>query len=78
MNKCDLCCDEFENPVFMEKIGCGHNYCACCKYNRRDLLRNNICLVCIVDDKKMDKEQKSNSRYWEILRYGDMKINFKV
>ena len=78
MNKCDLCQDEFGNPVFMEKIGCGHNYCSCCKYKRRDLLLNNICLICMVDDKKYTREQKINLRSWEVLRYGDMKIKLNL
>ena len=77
MYKCDLCHDEFENPVFMEKIGCGHNYCTCCKYYKRNLIRNKICLVCIVDDKKYTKEQQQNFRSWEIQRYGCMKIKIK-
>jgi len=73
MNTCDLCKDNFENPVFMEKMGCGHNYCSCCKYKRRNLLRNSICLVCIVDDEKYTSEQKRNEREWKILRYSDIK-----
>ena len=77
MYKCDLCHDEFQNPLFMEKMGCGHNYCSCCKYNRRDLLKNNKCLICIVYDKKCTKEEKENFRSWEILRYGYMKIKIR-
>lgn len=61
MLKCDSCLENTADNFFSRKLRCGHVYCAVCKYHRRDLIRNNICVICKAN-------QKNTSKYWINLR----------
>ena len=63
---CDSCKETSYPTFFSVKLKCGHVYCGECKYIRRDLLRNDICVIC--------KAEKTKEKYWINLRYERCKI----
>lgn len=77
--RCDLCLEKNTNPLFNVELSCGHMYCVLCRYKRKDLLRKNICLVCLVDDKRYSSDEIKNFNCphasWVEMRYEDVKIN---
>ena len=77
MIQCDLCLRFHQNPLFGQHESCGHFFCQMCRYKRRELLREKICLVCLVDDNKYTKEQmdKFKNLPWKSMRYDDVRFS---
>jgi hypothetical protein len=76
--KCDVCLENQSNPAFTHELRCGHTYCSICKYKRRELIRENICLVCLVDEKKYTKDEIEKFTFknlpWAKMRFEDVKF----
>ena len=76
--KCDLCLKNQCNPAFTQELRCGHTYCTLCMFKRRELIRDKICLVCLVDDKKYVTQdmRKFTLRNlpWAKMRFEDVKL----
>lgn len=78
MIQCDLCLRFQQNSLFGQHERCGHFFCQMCRYKRRELLRENICLVCLVDDKKYTQQEIDKFIFkdlpWESMRYDDVRF----
>lgn len=79
MIQCDLCLRFLQNPLFGDYESCGHFFCQLCRYKRRELLREKICLVCLVDDKKYTQQEINSFTFknlpWKAMRYEDISHN---
>ncbi len=76
MIQCDLCLRFQQNPLFGDYEKCGHFFCQLCRHKRKNLLDANICLVCLVDDKKYTQQEIDKFKFknlpWKAMRYEDI------
>ena len=61
-----------------QELRCGHTYCTLCMFKRLELIREKICLVCLVDDKKYVTQDMSKFTLrnlpWAKMRFEDVKL----
>lgn len=78
MVRCDLCLKDNQDTQFGKYERCSHFFCQLCSYKRRDLLREEICLICLVDENKYTQREIENFKFknlpWTSMRYEDVKI----